>query len=335
MTEHTPTATFDERVDNWVERIHFVQKSTTKRSNLSIFLGIPVGIILAILLIFLVSAFIPEGSDFLSFLLGLLAYIPIIAIPVLLYQFWAKRSKNQAIQALLDEIQQTCNSAGWPLASVVEPLVARLPSSSVCAAIAAKLDPEAAASAKEQAVAAFQEQQARLQALPKYNQLTYQEMSVRGNTIQIVCPTCQKTYDAAAHEFKTISDTAPTTGNQAGKARFKRSGQFIRMLTPGWRKWGVPIALAVIVFLCASLSGADPVMSCSLGIAIGLLGGFWILRPIIEAMVGYAFAKKVPILLFSCEGCDEVIPIASDGNVFLMGKIETAKEPAQNQESAT
>lgn len=174
---------------------------------------------------------------------------------------------------------------------------------------------------------------------PSYEGLSYQPLPAEKREIdgqwkfgvELSCSSCQEKLFVPTQDFPSGSPDAQTAAKQSGDVMIRFSGQSVRLLTSGANKWAIPIGMAVIVFLCASMMGIDPTMSCSLAVAIGLFGGFWLGRILLEPLLGYAFSKKTPIWLVSCPHCQHSIPIARNGEQYLQAKesIPTVSENTQ------
>ena len=144
---------FEEQTRYWGEKINLIQTVATRKTNLSIFIGIPAAILLVALLSFGVSGLLSHldpGLAEAASCISLFMYPAVVAVPVLLNKLWSKKGKEQGAQQLADEILQTCKTNGFSKTKVVETLTAGFPYSSVCESVIAKVDPEKAALLKQE-----------------------------------------------------------------------------------------------------------------------------------------------------------------------------------------
>jgi hypothetical protein len=228
-----------------------------------------------------------------------------------------KRRNKVSEQELLDEIRQRCEPPGWGKALVIEALVERLPDSKLCSDLVKKLDSETALSARMKVEASRQERISRTSAPLSYDQLEYREIPVSGTQVVVPCPVCEAINNLSTANFVS------------NDPKIRSTGQILRLSSP-ISKWAGVVVVTILVFLIARMMGVELAMSCSAAVAIGLLGGFWILKPVVESIFGSLFAKKIPIWEYSCRDCGTNIPIASDGEHFMVGNIQSKNEPGQN-----
>jgi len=324
MSDELGSSSFEQQLADWIKQIGEFQKKITKLTWLSIAGGSLLGIIVGVLLNSFVFNRIP------NFYYGwLIWFIIIYGFPFIVYYSWAFPKRKKFIKNIVGEINFGLQTRGFIKRNLVTGLVHALPNSGICRAVTRKIDSQVDREVRTQFVPSHQNQAPQSSTssgigqpiqttnFTSYDQLEYIPIQTPFGTtrIQFVCPACFEPNEVS------LIDIPETISSHVGDLRVRYSGQSLRTVSSGMAKWGMPIIISIIVFIIALLLTGNFQTSCVLGIVIGFFGGFLIIRPILEGIVGSVVSKKTPIWLVACKVCRTEVPFATVNGQVGMGKL--------------
>jgi tetratricopeptide (TPR) repeat protein len=289
----------EERLEEWVDDIRRIGKSGNK----------PVWIGIGLFALVTVTSLLFGDTEY--FPIICFGGVALVLVSVIGFYFgWAKPGKEKAIRELVRDIQNSIEDAGWSKSGIVADLVSRLPGHPVCKSVVRKIDQEEADRVLARYRQSLQVQSVQTSAGISAK-VAFQEIPASGDILRIACPICGEENETVAYSF-------------LDNERVTRTGRATQISRPP-SNLVIAVATAGIGFVCGLFYFGDVALACSSALVF-VIGAGILFREIVVSIVASLLSRKedVPILLFECETCNSLIPIASNGNVFLRGGFQAS-----------
>ncbi|MBN2556347.1 MAG: hypothetical protein JXA97_10455 [Anaerolineales bacterium] len=141
-----------------------------------------------------------------------------------------------------------------------------------------------------------------------YTKLAYSEASIVSDRIGIHCSRCGKDHGVHLEKLRAVF----TSMDDSSDARIRKTDHSIRGISQSTHKWISFLLWVIVVFIGFNIGGLMA------GVIAALL-----IFPVLGPIARSFFGTNLPIWLVSCPYCDAIIPIASDGDLFLIGETRT------------
>lgn len=135
----------------------------------------------------------------------------------------------------------------------------------------------------------------------------------------LCCPDCRYVHFVVAEEIVEQLPYAYSGHRQPASARIQFSGAFARLFAPEACRRVTPLIAALLAFTAGLAVGVHPLVSGWLALMVGMGGGLWISRALVEPLLRLVMAERMPIFLIPCPHCQQTAAVATDGKAFFLG----------------